>query len=100
VERTGKAAVEDSRQAITKLIGMMSCYLGLRRNPLDDGNAAIVHSKEEARSITNYSWAAEPDEGIATRNVIPATATVSAPDGQPASVLFPTSPLSRNEGRR
>jgi hypothetical protein len=45
VERTGKAAVEDLRKAATKLIGMMSYYLGFRRKSLDDVNKAIVHSR-------------------------------------------------------
>jgi hypothetical protein len=44
IESTGKAAVEDSRKATTKFIGM-SCCLGLRRKPLDVLNAAIVHSR-------------------------------------------------------
>jgi hypothetical protein len=52
VERTGKAAVEDSRKATAKLIGIIRDYLGLRRKPLRNVSAATVYSRR--RGIVDH----------------------------------------------
>lgn len=52
LERTGNAAVENSGKATTNSIRTISCSLGLRRKPLNDVNAAIVHSRR--RGTVHY----------------------------------------------